>query len=127
MALYEEQAFLEEVSQDQSDVEVNYTMLNFMKINGMNRFIWGKPDILVTLNTDIIMKRVEPIPVNSRGCLGLKEADMKKLFDLQNQMVVLYSFSFLHSLPFFFFSYLSILFLKCNKLESTFIKRKSIS
>ena len=103
VALYEEQAFLAEVSQDQSDVEVNYTRLNFMKINGMNRFIWGKPDILVTLNTDIIMKRVEPIPVNSRGCLGLKEADMKKLFDLQNQMVVLYSFSFLHSLPFFFF------------------------
>ena len=103
VALYEEQAFLAEVSQDQSDVEVNYTRLNFMKINGMNRFIWGKPDILVTLNTDIIMKRVEPIPVNSRGCLGLKEADIKKLFDLQNQMVVLYSFSFLHSLPFFFF------------------------
>ena len=89
MALYEEQAFLAEVSQDQSDVEVNYTRLNFMKINGMNRFIWDKPDILVTLNTDIIMKRVEPIPVNSRGCLGLKEADMKKLFDLQNEMVVL--------------------------------------
>ena len=101
VAVYEEEAFLAEVSQDQDSVDTGYTRLNFMKINGMNRFIWGKPDILVTLNTDIIMKNVEPIPVNNRGCLGLKSDDLKKLSDIQTEMVALYSFSFLHSISFF--------------------------
>jgi hypothetical protein len=33
---------------------------------GHNQFVWGKGDILKTINSDILLKTEPPIPVSSR-------------------------------------------------------------
>ena len=77
-AIYEGEWFLAEVSADQIDVANGYTRLNFMAIRGKNMFAWGKQDVLETLNEDIILTNVQPIPKNNRGYIGLNEEDLKK-------------------------------------------------
>ena len=59
-----------------------------MNIRGSNQFGWDKPDIFDLPITDILLDKVEPIPVNNRGHLGLTKDDFKKVKTL---MVVLYS------------------------------------
>ncbi len=88
VADYEGQMFLAQVAEDQSGVELDQTRLSYMTIKGKNQFSWGeKPDLLVTLNEDIVMSPVNPVPVNSRGHLGLSKQDFEKALRL---MVVVY-------------------------------------
>lgn len=88
VALYEGEWFLAEVCQDQSGVGRGYTRLNYMLIKGINSFAWGvKEDLVVTFNEDIILEKVHPEPVNSRGHLGLSKKDLK---NVQSWMVVVY-------------------------------------
>jgi hypothetical protein len=72
MALYKGEWFFAEVCQDQSGLWRGYTGLNYMLIKSMNSVAWGvKVDLVVTFNEDIILEKVDPEPVNSRGHLGL--------------------------------------------------------
>jgi hypothetical protein len=78
VAAYEGQWFLAEVTESQADVAKGYTRLSYMVIKGANSFAWGsKPDVMDTLNEDIVLDHAEIVPVNSRGHLGLKQADLK--------------------------------------------------
>ena len=61
VALYEGEWFLAEVYKDQKRVSAGYTKLSFMSIRGHKKFIWAKPDILDTVNEDILLKDVSPI------------------------------------------------------------------
>ena len=94
VALYEGEWFLAEVCKDQKHVSAGYTKLSFMSIRGYNKFIWAKPDILDTVNEDILLKNVAPIPVTQRGHLGLTEKDLKFVF---SKMVVLLLIIFLRN------------------------------
>jgi archaellum component FlaD/FlaE len=88
VAVYEGQWFPAEICRDQSEVPKGYTKLNYLTIRGSNCFIWGpKPDIMVTLNEDIIMMRLVLEPVNNRGHLALKSSDLKSVLA---RMVVVY-------------------------------------
>ena len=94
--MYEGQWFLAIVSKNQVNVTEGYTKLEYMKIKGMNMFVWDKDDVLDTRNQDIIMTNVQPIPMNNRGYLGLNKADYAKIIKKMTSksfMVVLYSFS----------------------------------
>lgn len=95
-SVYEGQWFLAIVSKNQVNVTEGYTKLEYMKIKGMNMFVWDKDDVLDTRNQDIIMTNVQPIPMNNRGYLGLNKADYAKIIKKMTSksfMVVLYSFS----------------------------------
>ena len=113
VALYEEEWFLAEVCDNQKGVTAGYTKLSFMSIRGHNKFIWAKPDILDTVNEDILLKNVSPIPVTNRGHLGLTDKDLKIVL---SQMVVLLLTLFLINFSskevvrkyFYIFTYLSI-------------------
>jgi hypothetical protein len=73
VAICEGQWFLVEVTSSQTNLAPSCTRLNYMVIKGANAFTWGpKPDIMVTLNEDIILDFAEIVPVNSRGHFGLK-------------------------------------------------------
>jgi len=88
VAVYEGQWFPAEICRDQSEVPKGYTKLNYLTIRGSNCFIWGpKPDIMVTLNEDIIMMRLVLEPINNRGHLALKSSDLKSVLA---RMVVVY-------------------------------------
>jgi hypothetical protein len=103
VAVYEGQWFLAEVTGDQVGVAVGYTNLSYMTIKGSNSFIWGsKPDIMLTLNEDIILEDIEMIPINNRGHFGLKKEDLKRV---TTWMVVVY-LPFFHSK--FFLSFLNL-------------------
>jgi hypothetical protein len=96
VAVYEDQWFIAEVVQDQSNVPGGYVRLSYMVIKGSNSFIWPpKPDLMVTLEEDILLE-VTIQPVNSRGHLGLSKKDYEKVISL---MVVVYYFS--QNFPFF--------------------------
>ena len=60
-----------------------------MKIKGFNLFAWDKEDLLDTLNEDILMKPVNPIPKNNRGHLGLNDKDLKKALKLMPWFVLI--------------------------------------
>jgi hypothetical protein len=88
VAVYEGQWFLAEVTESQAGVAKGYTRLSYMVIKGANSFAWGsKPDVMDTLNDDIVLDQAEIVPVNSRGHLGLKQADLKRVC---SWMVVVY-------------------------------------
>jgi hypothetical protein len=88
VALYEGQWFLAEVCADQKNVGKGYVRLNYMVLKGTNCFAWGaKPDLVVTLEEDIILDGVVPEPLNSRGHWGLTKNDLKKI---PPSMVVVY-------------------------------------
>ena len=53
-----------------------------MKIKRSNLFAWDIEDLLDTLNEDILMQQVNPIPKNKRGHLGLDDQDLKKVLKL---------------------------------------------
>jgi hypothetical protein len=58
-------------------------------IRGTNSFTWpSKPDIILTLEEDIVLEPVTVKPVNSRGNIGLKKKDYKKILAV---MVVVFS------------------------------------
>ena len=96
VAVYEGQWFIAVVCNNQDGVAKGHTKLSYMKITGMNQFIWEKEDIWDTDNDDILMRNILPVPINSRGHFGLKKDDYKKIMKkMTNDMfeVVLYSFS----------------------------------
>jgi hypothetical protein len=77
VAEYEGEYFLCEVTQNQEDVAKGYTRLSYTTIKGKNSFAWGeKPDLMITLNEDILVKDVIPQPINSRGHFGLESKDL---------------------------------------------------
>ena len=99
VATYEGEWFLEEICRDQSKVATGYTRLKYMQIKGNNAFASPlRPDLHVTLNEDIILRRVVPEPVNQRGYLGLCKFDLKKV---QIRMVLVYKSSFVNKIWFF--------------------------
>lgn len=92
MARYEGEAFLAQISEDQSCVSKNYTRLSYMSLKGKLQYSWGdKKDIMVTLNEDILIEPVVPVPVNSRGMLGL----IKKDADAVRRLMVMVYFYFI--------------------------------
>jgi hypothetical protein len=90
VAVYEGQWFLAEICGDQKNVGRGYTRLSYMVIKGTNTFTWGdKEDLHVTCNEDILLRAVEPEPVNSRGHLGLNKKDFVVVV---SRVVVVYPF-----------------------------------
>jgi len=88
VAIYEGQWFLADVAESQEKVGHGYTRLSYAAIKGNNCFAWAaKPDIMVTLNEDIILTEVNVVPLNNRGHCGLTKQDLKKM---ENWMVVVY-------------------------------------
>ena len=81
-----------------------------MILKGKNQFMWSNKDICDIINEDIIMKNVHPVPVNTRGFLGLSKNDLKTV---QTKMVVFLLI---------FFSLFSSLF---TKAEKVFIKKNA--
>jgi hypothetical protein len=94
VAMYEGEWFLATIHSDQSDMPAGYTRPKYMSIKGSNSFVWAKDDLHVTLNEDILIEPVEPVPVNSCGHLGLPEKDYEKVLLL---MVVGFFSQFLGS------------------------------
>jgi len=93
VAIYEGQWFLADVAESQEKVGHGYTRLSYAAIKGTNCFAWtAKPDIMVTLNEDIILTEVNVVPLNNRGHVGLTKQDLKKV---ENWMVVVYNSTFL--------------------------------
>ncbi len=65
-----------EVTDSKAGAATGYTRLNSMVIKAANSFAWGStPDVMDTLNEDIVLDRANIVPVNSRGQLCLKPAD----------------------------------------------------
>ena len=94
VAEYEGEYFLCEVTQNQEDVAKGYTRLSYTTIKGKNSFAWGeKPDLMITLNEDILVKDVIPQPINSRGHFGLENKD---LIAVLKKMVMVYFSSLLN-------------------------------
>ena len=115
VATYEGEWFLAEICRDQSKVATGYTRLKYMQIKGNNAFASPlRPDLHVTLNEDIILRRVVPEPVNQRGYLGLCKFDLKKV---QIRMVLVYKSSFVNKIWFF----LKHIFPNCNSDKGTSI------
>jgi hypothetical protein len=72
--MYEGQWFLAQVCFDQANVKKGYTKLSYLLLRGTNCFVWGeKPDIMETLNIDIVMEKVVLELQNNRGHLGLNK------------------------------------------------------
>jgi hypothetical protein len=79
VAIYEGQWFLADVAESQEKVGHGYTRLSYAAIKGTNCFTWtDKPDIMVTLNEDIILSKVNVVPLNNRSHVGLTKQDLKK-------------------------------------------------
>jgi hypothetical protein len=88
VAIYEGQWFLADVFESQEKVGHGYTRLSYAAIKGTNCFAWtDKPDIMFTLNEDIILSEVNMVPFNNRGDVGLTKQDFKKV---ENWMIVVY-------------------------------------
>jgi len=89
-AIYQNNWFIAQVTCITTDPEVAplhpYTLSYFSR-KGPNQFVWPeRPDELLTYYTDIICPVLAPIPVTSRGFLGLNEKDLAltlKLFKPQ--------------------------------------------
>ncbi len=87
VAIYEGQWFLADVVESQEKGGHGYTRLSYAAIKGTNCFTWtDKPDIMVTLNEDILSE-VNVVPLNNRGDVGLTKQDFKKV---ENWMIVVY-------------------------------------
>jgi len=109
IAMYEGQWFLAQVCFDQANVKKGYTKLSYLVLRGENCFVWGeKPDIMETLNIDIVVEKVVPELQNNRGHLGLNKKDLKSLKSL---LVVVY----LPSHHLLFFSFFFTFFLDGSK------------
>ena len=75
VAIYESEWFIAEVAKDQSKATRGYVNLSYTCIRGANSFTWpSKPDIILTLEEDIVLEPVTVEPVNSRGNIGLKNS-----------------------------------------------------
>ena len=61
----------------QESVPSGYTRLRYMSKKDYNRSVWEKPDILDTLDLDILLTIPYPIPVASRF-MGLNENTAKQ-------------------------------------------------
>ncbi len=84
VAIYEGQWFLADVVESQEKVGHGYTRLSYAAIKGTNCFAWtDKPDIMFTLNEDIILSEVNVV----LGDVGLTKQDFKKV---ENWMIVVY-------------------------------------
>ena len=59
-----------------------HTLLSYMTIKGRNSYAWGAKDILPTLNDDILISQVTPVPVKSRGHLGFEKSVYEKAMSL---------------------------------------------
>jgi hypothetical protein len=79
VAIYEGQWFLADVVESQERVGHGYTRLSYAAIKGTNCFAWtDKPDIMVTLNEDIILTKVNVVTLKNRSHIGLTKQDFKK-------------------------------------------------
>ena len=89
----------------QDDVNPGYTRLSYMGIRGKYTYMWDdKPDIVITLNEDIILREVELILANNRGQLKLKNDDINKItaWMVGFYLIVFSTLSTPHKLFFFF-------------------------
>jgi len=89
VAVYQGTWYLAEVARNQTGVEENYTKLRYMQRVLNNCFMWGKEDVLDTVNTDILLKNLVIEPVNNRGHWKLRKNDTKKV---ESMMVVVFCF-----------------------------------
>ena len=65
-AVYNAQWYIAQVEGEEEE-EVGYTLLQYMTRLGSNKFIWEKkPDLLRTLDSDILMETPPPVPVSHR-------------------------------------------------------------
>jgi hypothetical protein len=67
--------YIAQVENEQTNILSGYTRLRYMAKKGRNRFMWEKPDILSTLDQDILLKTPPPVPVTSRSENIAKQAD----------------------------------------------------
>ena len=95
-ATYEGELFMAQVLEDQEDTMEGHTLLSYMTIKGRSSFAWGVKDILPTLNEDILISKVTPVPVNSRGHFGFEKSTYEKAMRL---MVVVYLLTHFYPLP----------------------------
>jgi hypothetical protein len=104
VAVYEGQWFLAEVARDQKNVRSGYTRLEYLAIKGKNAFTQPfKPDVVITLDEDILLKNVCPEPVNSRGCLGLNKTDLCKVITLMVVVFISSNFLIIFYIPFYYY------------------------
>lgn len=92
-ALYQDNWFIAQVTSVTMDPEVapvHPYMLSYLARKGPNQFVWPeKPDELLTYCSDILCPVSAPIPVTSRGFLGLSAKDLAltmKLFKGQKRV-----------------------------------------
>ncbi len=60
IARYDCDWYIAQVENEQTNILPGYTRLRYMAKKGRNRFMWEKPDILSTLDQDILLK---PLPL----------------------------------------------------------------
>jgi hypothetical protein len=82
-AVYDGQWFVAQVEAEEPENECEgFTLLKYMQRIGRNQFVWGTvPDILKTINKDILLKTGPPIPVSSRY-LGYPKDIVKTLDEM---------------------------------------------
>jgi hypothetical protein len=86
--------FIAQVENEQTNILPGYMHLRYMAKKGRNRFMWEKPDILSTLDQDILLKTPPPVPVTSRF-MGVSENIAKQADRLLLVHVVLIFLLFL--------------------------------
>ena len=75
--------------EEEEEMDRGYTLLRYMNRSGRNQFFWdSKPDVLKTVNTDILGFTNPPIPVSNRD-IGFLEGLCKKL-DAHLRFLVVY-------------------------------------
>lgn len=93
-----------EGEEEENETE-GFTLLCYMNRMGRNQFSWeNKPDILKTLNQDILLKTEPPVPVSSRYH-GYPNNILKKveaLYRVSRFTVVYFKFNFFLNLASFF-------------------------
>ncbi len=79
-AVYASLWYIAQVEGEEEEEEVEgYTLLRYMNRRGPNQFFWSdKPDILRTLNKDILMRTPAPIPTSSRN-MGYADGVLKEV------------------------------------------------
>jgi hypothetical protein len=70
---------LADVAENQVNVGHGSTKLSYAAIKVANCFAWAGADIMVTLNEDIILSKVNMVPRNNRDHIGMTKDDMKKM------------------------------------------------
>lgn len=66
VAVYDDDWYICQVEGDEIEQD-GYTLLRYMTRVGTNQHFWDpKPDILRTLNSDILIKTAPPVPISSR-------------------------------------------------------------